>query len=367
MNKYYDSLNDEVKEYFSILSPEFPEWLLEYIDTPEMERISKISMSCGTDYSKCFNLRYWYSNLDHSVGVALIIWHFTHDNKQTLAGLFHDIATPVFKHCIDFMNGDSETQESTEEKTSDIIRNSSKIMSLLKRDGIKLEEVDEYKIYPIADNDTPKLSADRFEYTFASGLTFFRVWELDKIRKMYNNIVVTTNEDGIQELAFKDKEICEEYIDTISKLWPEWVSDKDRTVMQFLADMCKSMNNAGYLTVEDLYTLSEQEVIDKILTCEDKYLSDSFKLFQDADKVYRSTMPADGKYCVNIKSKTRYVVPLVQTDDTAVRINKISDTAANQITEYLNCPKGGYYTYFDFQFVPYKEIITKKIINKDDA
>lgn len=50
--------------------------------------------------------------------------------KQTLAGLFHDIATPVFKHCIDFMNGDSETQESTEEKTSDIIRNSSKIMFL---------------------------------------------------------------------------------------------------------------------------------------------------------------------------------------------------------------------------------------------
>ena len=184
MNKYYDSLNDEVKEYFSILSPEFPEWLLEYIDTPEMERISKISMSCGTDYSKCFNVKYWYSNLDHSVGVALIIWHFTHDKKQTLAGLFHDIATPVFKHCIDFMNGDSETQESTEEKTSDIIRNSSKIMSLLKRDGIKLEEVDDYKIYPIADNDTPKLSADRFEYTFASGLTFFRVWELDKIRKI---------------------------------------------------------------------------------------------------------------------------------------------------------------------------------------
>ncbi len=367
MGKYYDSLNNEIKEYFSILSPEFPEWLLEYIDTPEMERISKISMSCGTDYSKCFNVRYWYSNLDHSVGVALIIWNFTHDKKQTLAGLFHDIATPVFKHCIDFMNGDSETQESTEEKTSDIIRNSSKIMSLLKRDGIKLEEVDDYKIYPIADNDTPRLSADRFEYTFASGLTFFRVWELDKIRKMYNNIVVTANEDGIQELAFKDKEVCEEYIDTISKLWPEWVSDKDRTVMQFLADICKSMNNAGYLTVEDLYTLSEQEVIDKILTCEDKYLSNSFKLFQNADKVYKSITIVDKKYCVNIKSKIRYIVPLVLTDTGAVRINQISNVAANQIIEYLNCPKGGYYTYFDFQFEPYKDVVAKKLIKKDNA
>lgn len=28
MNKYYDSLNDEIKEYFGILSPEFPGWLL---------------------------------------------------------------------------------------------------------------------------------------------------------------------------------------------------------------------------------------------------------------------------------------------------------------------------------------------------
>ena len=146
----------------------------------------------------------------------------------------------------------------------------------------------------------------------------------------------------------------------MSKLWPEWVSDKDRTVMQFLADMCKSMNNAGYLTVEDLYTLSEQEVIDKILTCEDKYLSDSFKLFQDANKVYKSSIPVDEKYCVNVRAKTRYVIPLVKIGDNAVRINQISDTAANQITEYLNCPKGGYYTYFDFQFAPYEEVVAKK-------
>lgn len=36
MNKYYENLNDEVKEYFSILSPKFPNWLFEYINTPEM-------------------------------------------------------------------------------------------------------------------------------------------------------------------------------------------------------------------------------------------------------------------------------------------------------------------------------------------
>ena len=361
MNKYYNNLNDEIKEYFSILSPEFPGWLLEYIDTPEMERIGKISMSCGTDYSKCFNVKYWYSNLDHSVGVALIIWHFTHDKKQTLAGLFHDIATPVFKHCIDFMNGDSETQESTEERTTNIIRNSKEIMNLLQRDGIKLEEVDDYKIYPIADNDTPRLSADRFESSFSSGLTFFRVWQLDKIRKMYNNMVVSKNEDGIDELVFKDKDVCEEYIHTVSKLWPEWISDKDRTVMQFLADMCKSMNNLGYLTIDDLYTLSEQEIINKFLNCDDSYLSEVFKKFQSATKVNKSEEYIEGKYCVNIKAKTRYVVPLVLNNGSVARINQISEFANNEINTYLNLPKGGYYTYFDFEFTPYENRNAKRL------
>lgn len=358
---YYDSLHDEVKEYFSILSPEFPQWLLEYIDTPEMQRIKGISMSCGTDYSKCFNVRYWYSNLDHSVGVALIIWHFTHDKKQTLAGLFHDIATPVFKHCIDFMNGDSETQESTEERTTDIIKNSSSIMSLLNRDEIKLEEVNDYKMYPIADNSTPMLSADRFEYTFSSGLTFFRVWELDKIRKIYNNVIVVKNEENVDELGFKDIEVCEEYIHIISKLWPEWVSDKDRTVMQFLADMTKSMINAGYLTIDDLYTLPECEVINIFSNCEDSYLAEKFKAFQNEDMVYQSDDYVDGKYCVNVKSKSRYIVPLVLNGNYVTRINNVSKQASDEIEEYLRMPKGGYYTYFDFSFNPYEKGTAKKI------
>ncbi len=350
---YYETLNDEIKAYFKILCPEFPSWLNDYINTPEMQRISKISMSCGTDYSKCFNVKYWYSNLDHSVGVALILWHFTHDKKQTLAGLFHDIATPVFKHCIDFMNGDSETQESTEERTTDIIKNSKEIMTLLKRDGIKLEEVNDYKIYPIADNDTPKLSADRFEYTFSSGLTFFRVWELDKIKKVYDNVVITKNENNIDELAFKDKEVCEEYINIVSKLWPEWVSDKDRTVMQFLADMCKSMNIAGYLSINDLYELSEEDVINKFTNCEDEYIKTAWLEFSKTDKVYSSNQKVEDKYCVNVKAKTRYVIPLVITKGKADRIVDISTKAKEKIDKYLAIPKGGYYTYFHFEFVPY--------------
>ena len=196
-------------------------------------------------------------------------------------------------------------------------------------------------------------SADRFEYNFSSGLTFYRVWNLEKIKKIYSNIVVTKNEEGVDELTFKDKEVCEDYIDIVSKLWPEWVSDKDRTVMQFIADICKSMSIAGYLTIDDLYDYSEKEIIDKILNCADTYLSNGFKNFQKASQVYKSDNKIKDKYCVNVRSKTRYIVPLVLTEDGVYRINEISKEAESYIKDYLNIPKGGYWTYFDFDFKPY--------------
>ena len=353
-NNYLESLNPEVREYFKILSPEFPEWLLDYINTPEMQRIGGISIFCGTDYTKIFNNRFWYSNLEHSVGVALIIWHFTQDKKQTLSGLFHDIATPTFKHCIDFMNGDSERQESTEDLTEDIIKNSKEIMDLLKRDNIKLEEVSDYHIYPIADNDTPKLSADRFEYTFANGLSFSRIklWDLETIKEIYNDVYISKNEENIDELAFKTPSICEKYVTIIADLWPQWISNEDRVTLQFFADIVKSMNAKGLVSIDDLYTYSEKDIVNRILNCQDSYIKDSFIKFQNSVSVWNSDTPVSDKYCISARGKRRYIVPLVNDNGKMERINNISLTAKKAIDNYLQIeqPK---FVGLDFNFVPY--------------
>lgn len=181
---YFDNIRQDLRDYFNILSPDIPAWLNDYINTEAMQRIGKISFDNGNDYVSFNDKHEWFSNLDHSVGVALMIWHFTHDKAQTLAGLFHDIATPCFKHCIDFMYGDTERQEATESRTEIIISEDKQIMELLKRDGITLEQVVDYHIYPIADNDIPKLSCDRFEYNFSCGYFFHpEIWTLEEIKK----------------------------------------------------------------------------------------------------------------------------------------------------------------------------------------
>jgi len=349
MNDYLENLNETIKEYFKILSDEIPEFLYDYINTPEMQRIGKIGCACGTDYTKIFNNKFFYSNLEHSIGVALIIWNFTKDKKQTLAGLFHDISTPVFKHCIDFMNGDHETQESTEELTTYMIKNSKEIMKLLERDNIKVSEVDDYHIYPIADNDTPKLSADRLEYTFSNGLYFKEIWNVEEIKNIYSNIEIQKNEDNILELGFKNVKIAEYFIEGASQLWPVWISNEDKIVMQFLADTVKKMSEENYLTKNDLYTLSEKEVINKIENCANKHISNCFKLFRESTKIQESDTPVSDKYCISISSKRRYIVPLVKHANSYKRVNNISDFAEKRINNYLEY-KTKKYAYLDFDF-----------------
>lgn len=353
MSNYLDNLNPLRKEYFKILSPEFPEWILPYVDTAEMQRLSGISMLCGTDYTKIYNYLSFNSTLDHSVGVALMIWNFTKDKKQTLAGLFHDIATPTFKHCIDFMNGDSEHQESTEERTEQIIRGSQKIMSLLKKDNILVSEICDYHIYPIADNDTPRLSADRFEYTFSNSLFLYGAFTLADIKRFYEDIVVLKNEDNVDELAFKTPEICKNFLLQTLPVFATYDSDPNRTVMQFYADLMKSLNAKRLITVDDLYIMSEADVNNLILNSGDDYLVKAFKNFQNATSVFGSEEPVSGKYCISVKGKKRYIVPLAKQNDSVSRINEIDEECKKAVEEY-KLLKRSKYTGFDFDFKPYE-------------
>lgn len=349
MYNYFENLDEVTKKYFDILSREKPDFLNEYINTEAMQKQGTISMSCGTIYSKLFNQK-WYSSLDHSVGVALIVWHFTKDKKQTLAGLFHDIATPVFKHTIDFMNGDYETQESTEELTTKIITESKDIIDLLNRDNIKIEEISDYHIYPIADNDTPGLSADRLEYTLANGLWEIEsLWNLDEIEEIYNNIEVQKNEEGIDEIGFKDLDKAEKFVHTMSKLSSMYIRNKTKFSMQFLADILKKLINKKIITINDLYKLTEKEIIEKIENCEEENIAKNFEIWKNAEKINESDEKIENKYAVSLKAKIRYIIPLVRQGNKFVRINKLSKNAEEDINRALNYTTKKY-AYLDFNF-----------------
>lgn len=325
MTEYFDDLPDSVNEYFHILSKEIPDFIFEYVKAPEMQRLKGIGMSCGVNFSKLRPNVMFYSRYEHSIGVALIVWNFTKDKKQALAGLFHDIANPAFSHCIDFLNGDYETQESTEELTTKIISESEYIMNLLNRDGIKLEEVDDYKLYPIADNDTPKISADRLEYSLSNGFSLEDFWEDGEIEKIYSNLEILKNETKEIELGFKDEEVAKLFINKIKLLWIDYV--EDRFIMEIVVKVVKKLNEAGLVQIEDLYRLSEFEIIDLAKKSNILEVKTLVSYIEQTKDLYESDEEVEGRFCIKCPAKYRYIDPLVQQNDNVVRLTSISEMA----------------------------------------
>ncbi len=327
--------------YFKILNADFPEWLNTYTNTKELQTQKHISTTCGTIYSDLFNHDTFYSSLDHSIAVALIVWHFTHDKKQTLAGLFHDISTPAFKHCVDFMNGDYLKQESTEDLTTEFIKKSQDVMGLLKKDDIRIGEIDNYHIYPIADNDTPKLSADRLEYSLSNALFTYKLLSLEEVKEIYNDIEIEQNESGEPELSFKTKSIARKFVQVTSKMSVIYRDDRTRFSMQFIADILKGLKESGKITVEELYDKKESDIIRII---ESSKYKDIWNTWRKAKKVNISKTQPKNVYCVHQKSKVRYIDPLCN----GKRMSEICKIAKNAINKNLSYDMDNY-VYLDFK------------------
>ena len=337
-----------IEKYHKILSPDYPDFLEKYLQLPLLQRLKGVGLLCGTDWTRLYKNRIYYSRLDHSIGVALIIWNFTKDKKQTLAGLFHDVSTPVFSHVSDFRKGDALTQTLTEEDNAGILINDLELARLLQEDGLKIEEISDYHIYPVADNEIPRLSADRLEYMFPSGMALDGSWDLTSIKNVYQDIVVLTNEDGQSELGFKSPELALEYCRRFCMIGHILQLNENKLTLQLLGQIMNLAVQEGLLCEEDFMNKSEKEIMDRLdsLKSQDSLdnqaassasdLARLHKTFRSMTKIEHTDKPLENHFCISLNVKQRYIDPLVQTASKARRLSNLSAQARRIIDDFLS-------------------------------
>ena len=136
----------------------------------------------------------------------------------------------------------------------------------------------------------------------------------------------------------------------MSKLSIMYIENKTKYTMQFLADIIKKMSDNKIINKEDLYSLSEKKIIEKIEDCEYKNISKCFEIWRNSTYINESDILVKNKYCINIeKVKIRYINPLVKLEKQYKRISDISDVAKENIEKTLNF-KTKKYAYLDFNF-----------------
>lgn len=120
-------------------------------------------------------------------------------------------------------------------------------------------------------------------------------------------------------------------------MWLSWVDDKDRIVMQFLADITKLMIDEGYLSFNDLYNFSEDEVVNMIRNCENSTIRNAFNNFEKCNVVINGKV--DDKYCIMMKTKVRYINPYILNEGWISEINLLIKELMNN---YLKYKKSGF-------------------------
>jgi hypothetical protein len=338
-----------IDAYHAVLSPDFPPFMTPYLQLPILRRLAGIGLLCGTDWTPLYRNRFYYSRLDHSIGVALIIWHFTRSREQTLAGLLHDVSTPLFSHAADFRHGDALTQESTEDENARMVKNDRELAALLAADGISADSVCDYHRYPIADNEVPQLSADRLEYMFPSGIALEGSWTLNDIAGTYSDIVICRNESGKEELGFKTLRTAEDYCRRFCSTGHVLQLNENKLTLQLLAEIVNRAVSLGIMNEHDCYSLSEREAMDKFdrasshaSSAGERDFARCYRTFRTMTHIEHTDHPVEGCFCISLRVKQRYINPLVVQDDKkdgdlykARRLSDVSPYAAKIISDFL--------------------------------
>ena len=312
----------------SVYHHEIPAFLNPYLETDAMQRLKRIDMNCGMNYTSCprfVNIEP-YSRFHHSLGCALIVWHFTNRKEETLAALFHDIASPVFSHVIDFLHHDYLNQESTEEKTAWIIAHDPGIMDLLHKDGICVEQVSDYHMYPIADNDSPRLCADRLEYLLGDMLDY-KLCGYEEVKTIYEDLVIGKNEDGEDELCFANRNTASQFSHYSLDCGRIYSGDENRYAMELLARILNKAIGQGILDEEDLYR-GEDEVMELL---ENSPLREEIQRFSSLCAVKRVNAYEEG--ALRVDAKKRYADPLVYNQG---RISELDEELREDIAAFRN-------------------------------
>ena len=184
-------------------------------------------------------------------------------------------------------------------------------------------------MYPIADNDSPLLSADRLEYTIGNAF-YYGFRSLEELKEIYDDLSVSKNELGEDEISFNSLDKAVNFTHAALLNSKVYASDIDRFSMQYLADLLKLAVDKKVININDLYSI-ESEVIIKLE--KDSQLKAMWDEFRSFSQVLTNKTKPDKGYWVNIPAKRRYINPYVISQG---RVATLSSECAKDIEEFLN-------------------------------
>lgn len=317
-----EQYNNLIKENAKLHQPEIDQTLEKYFKTKTLQRLLGRGMFCGMDYVSIKELVpvEMYTRFDHSKNVAYAAVSLSNSLEEVLTGAFHDVGTLSFAHVNSFKKGNALKQDADELNIKSILEKDEELLTYLHEDKIALADVVNPEKYPLIDKEVPSLCLDRLDGILTTCLIWAHSHDFETIKELYLMTGYVENLNGMALDSFSKRfenftgEMCiedggldiEDFFAAINVYSEKLLSKESRYMMEVLGLALNYYEDIGLITEKDLFDLSEQEIIAKIMNS--KY-NTVWKDITTFDKVKYASSEDNG-LIVTSRPKIRQANPL---------------------------------------------------------
>ncbi len=293
--------------------------LIELVNSDPVQRLKKIAQYGIPDEYYVYKN---FSRYEHSVGVMLLVGKLGANVEEQAAGLLHDVSHTAFSHVVDWLLGSGE-KEDHQDKIHEEIFFKSELPSILEKHGLDVKKVSDYHNFPLVEQATPRLCADRIDYA----LREFQDWAAPEI--VDECVKSFTNAGG--RIIFDSKQTAKKFAEAFMKCQNvHWGGAQATLRYTLLASALRTAIENKIITMDDLLKY-DKYIIDKLKNSENDDISKNLKMLSNKNIVIIENYE-NPQY--TMKKKFRHVDPDYMENGKILTLSKTDDAFKSFIEEH---------------------------------
>lgn len=282
-----------------------------YLTDPLLKRLKDIDQS-GPAHLFSYTIPP-YTRLSHSIGVYNLLKRNHASKAERIAGLYHDVTHTVFSHTSDYLENDYQkyVEESMHDSMFDMLLDNPETKKILEQENLSIKDINPSNPdFKMLEAPLPEMNADRIEYTIHTAYLLGLI-TIHQVHALYDDLFFN-KELG---LWFFMNDYCAFIFGYCSlilnlKFWAApWCFQQN----MHLAKAIKLAIKLNVFTKEDLFKMTDQEIMVKLKSCENIEI----KKFLQYTKIFtldERQCPQTDYELVYFKPKFRGIDPRVGTN-----------------------------------------------------
>jgi HD superfamily phosphohydrolase len=230
--------------------------LIELLQSPELSRLKGV---CQHGVTGLLGFGPKVTRFEHSVGAFLLVRKVGASVEEQVAALLHDISHTSLSHVVDYALSQPGEDSYHEVHKSRYLK-TTQLPQILTRHGFgDLKALDE-ELFPLVEQPSPHLCADRLDYSLRDSLAFGK-FSLEKIHQVFDSLKAAPGPESPNRLLVLDDPqlalaLARGYLATDRDVWS---NRSHANIYKRTGQVIKALVESGRVKEEALWTLSDAD------------------------------------------------------------------------------------------------------------